>query len=171
MLISAEDQEIKFHHTYDSSLVMIEKCTIAFKAWIEGNGICFMSRPIVTGEKIFISINYFDSKCLKLGLTSKDPSTISLPEDSVEISSTLQSVDFRSRVAYIVLKENGSLSVCFDGSDLPQHDFKRVITDGPLWLVFEICHGRNAIQLSRSRKTFPKAYEDRSFLVDFPFET
>lgn len=97
---------------------MIEKCTIAFKAWTEGNGICFMSRPIVTGEKIYISINYLDSKCLKLGLTSKDPSTISLPKESVKISSTLKSVDFRSRVAYIVLEENGSPSVCFDGGPI-----------------------------------------------------
>lgn len=49
-----EQRDIRFHHVFDSTIMMIEKCTVAVKDKKSGDGIFFMNLPMVVGEKIFI---------------------------------------------------------------------------------------------------------------------
>lgn len=147
--------EISFHHWYPSSVVMLEKNTVAYRRYGGQNGVCFMNRSLNRREEIFVHKISVSSKILKFGLTNRDPKTLNWSEKFADLSG-IQYHEIawppeRKCYACFSLSGNSSLTVSFDDSGRNQqvYEFNNVTGNNPLWLAVDICEIRDIYQISK----------------------
>ena len=156
-----EQREIRFHHVFDSTIMMIEKCTVAVKDKRSGEGIFFMNLPIVVGEKIFILGAKLKNCIIKIGLTNKDPKQIKLEDEREGIlNEVLQPncLNLKDSVIFyacISLNQNGSLEFTVPSCKCRPHilNFPNLSTHVPIWLVFVLPEFGRFLEISKEEIT------------------
>lgn len=129
-------------------------------------GMCFMSRPLKTKEKIFIhvaEIHAYWSSSLHVGLTNEAPDSILENASDLRIRASNKPLRFlpnHNDVLCFSLKQNGDLPVLtISVNDNEQQDIDLIYVSSsePVWLVFEL-HGKaQAITISNKQmKKMPR---------------
>lgn len=173
-----EEREIRFHHVFDSSIMMIQRCTVAVKDKTSTDGICLMNMPM--GEKIFILGETVENRVIRFGLTSKDPKEIILPFERENLLNYVRMPCscFVGRFnSYFSLNGNGVLECCnqlcdkhcylsdcnvisFEGHKSHFLYFCDLSTTVPIWLVFLLPKEGGFVQISKQEITPSMKYVD-----------
>ena len=150
-----KQREVRFHHVFDSSIMMIEGCTVAVKQNESRYGIFFMNLPMVVGEEIFIHRKVFRYCGIKFGLTNKDPNHIRLQDERENILREVKELICPSMKdsfnACISLGKNGLLEFIVRFCDCYDHilSFANLATNDPIWLVFVLPDEGQFVQISK----------------------
>lgn len=147
---SAENHdEIRFHPRYSPSLSLLENSTLALQRTSDEIGVCFMNRPLLTGEEIFVHRKdlVFDED-LKFGLTSTNPETFrSLGEVKLDFYCHKPWPHNKSQYACISLSANSSLMIAFDGNK-QMCCIDNVKSNDNLWLGFYLENAGTCYRIS-----------------------
>lgn len=164
------NEDIKFHPAHDSNILLNDNGTLAIRVWTQGNGICFMDRPLKIGEKVQIrgAINWFKTyqltfTPLKIGVTNIHPETMSAAKyREIAVMGRLHNINiqwycwtkYRYWYGYpfhlcISLCPNGSLLVSCNLTDKEdRYANPEVSINAQLWLVFKLL-GAGSVWISK----------------------
>lgn len=154
-----DDLEITaFHKIHDPNIYLLNKNTIARKINRVKNGVCFINRPLVVGEKIYIRVAESHaglSNSINFALTN----TIPIKESKLSVSSfagfpterrdieVLKHVPNLNDVCCICVYRDGKISFSINGNHHFDKKVTKILTYRPMWLVLDLCGSTGAIEI------------------------
>lgn len=167
------NEDIKFHPAHDSDILLNDNGTLAIKYLTNGNGICFMDRPLKIGEKVQIrgtaywyTVDHSIFSPFKIGVTNIHPETMFAAKyrEKAAVMGRLHNVKIQSlwycgaKYKYwhgypyhlcISLCPNGSLLVSCNLTDKKdRYANPEVSINAQLWLVFKLL-GNGSVWISK----------------------
>lgn len=165
------NEDIKFHPAHDSDILLNDNGTLAIKYLTNGNGICFMDRPLKIGEKVQIrgtaywcTVDHSIISPFKIGVTNIHPETMFAAKyrEKAAVMGRLHNVNIQwycgAKNKYwhgypyhlcISLCPNGSLLVSCNLTDKKdRYANPEVSINAQLWLVFKLI-GNGSVWISK----------------------
>lgn len=164
------NEDIKIHPAHDSDILLKDNGTLAIKNFKQGNGICFMDRPLKIGEKVQIrgaiygfNVYHLLLTPLKIGVTNINPETMFAAKyrekavmGRLHIVNIPRNCGTKYKYWYgypfhlcISLCPNGSLLVSCNLTDKKdRYANPEVSINAQLWLVFELL-GAGSVWISK----------------------